>query len=1310
MPSELTSSIGRFGLIAAGGYAFGPIGAAAGALLGSFLFGSSGPDIEGPRLGDLDVSSSTYGGVIPLGFGVQKVAGTIIWATDIEEEKRKRTEGEGIFGWGGQDVTEYFYYGNFAVAFGEGPAVDVLRLWAGSKLIFDRRDPVAAMPEGWSGPGASLFTGNSKYKYKIHLGTEDQEPDGLIVRKVLEETGEADAVPAHRGLVYIVFDRLPLAEWNNRIPPITAEIAWSGARPATVRNATFLPHDGGTSFQRSGMTVDFARGYIYLEGNGGMHRIRTSDMQEDLHVGAEISPVLVDSKGNIYSTGLTTIQKFSGSSYALLATAGGQSDPKIDLMWGYAPLGWRRDFLLVMNQFGDCHIRVADLQVSVPGARDLAKLWDGQDISARRHGCVAGATGVGTCEGWFVGNHSITGGQTATTPILHVEVTIELAISLLQAFGSIGQTGVKTTSITLAAADFGKSTMSVSAPAYDQQNDRLLLTAVFDDSTRHLISYGKDDGIVWSRPINSGEALPDQARFTGGKIYTYAGGTAYIRDAADGALLSSHGSFAAGVGIAGRMLFDESATTFYMTGTSAVHQVIAHRAIPGSMPLADIVTALCLRTGLAEADLDVSELTDGVRGYALARQVSVRGALEMLAAAYTFDAVESDHQLKFKKRGRSPSRVLPEQDLVPVNAEREAFIETRAQEVDLPLRFTVVYQDLERDADIGTQYAKRVAGPSSAMYSQNEATFDLPLTLTAPEAKGIALRQLHSAWLERTGYEWHLPWTHVDLEPADVVQVALDDGTLLNIRILETELGANLELAWKTVLEEKSSYEAVPVTQGGIGYRRVSNVYGSEARLFVMDIPLLEDADDVGRVLSGLYWGAGAYGAPWPACVLFQSEDGTIYAAADTALAAVTWGAAVNVLGPTATPFQTDLVNTLEIALVGGDAPESVTAEEMLADANRAAVIRADGSAEIIHFQDVIATDAGTYVLSTLLRGRRGTEVFVPGHEPGEMFVMLDDSAAVLRRLLPLDRVGKTLHLVALARGGDAGNSTPQVIQFGGNDLKPYAPVHLAASGSFGADITLSWVRRTRVGGDLKDGFGTVLLAEDTEEYELEILGPDDEVRRTVTDLTSLSFTYTAAMQAVDFPEGYPASAFVVYQLSAQVGRGFAARLDFPDAPQFATLGEDIAEGQAGSGTSNFPASTVMAQRYTGIAGQVLSASAYLGSSATGNMRIGLYADNAGEPGALIATTEEKGFTATSAGHWEELTFSSPPTTLGGVKYWLACHADASVNSRGSDGSNQNDARRMITQSYASGLPDPFGAGSSYSNSRGLKMRVWTNP
>ena len=227
--------------------------------------------------------------MIPVGFGVQKVAGTMIWATDIDEEKHTRKEGDGLFGWRPGDRRVPLFRqlrGRVRRGPGRRGAADL-----GGREA-DLRPPRSrcGYARGLGATSASLFTGNSKYRFRIYLGTEDQEPDRLIVRKVLEETGEAEAVPAHRGLVYIVFDRLPLAEWNNRIPPITAEIAWSGARPATVRNATFLPHDGGTSFQRPGIAVDFARGYIYLEGNGGMHRIRTSDMQEDLHVGADYQP------------------------------------------------------------------------------------------------------------------------------------------------------------------------------------------------------------------------------------------------------------------------------------------------------------------------------------------------------------------------------------------------------------------------------------------------------------------------------------------------------------------------------------------------------------------------------------------------------------------------------------------------------------------------------------------------------------------------------------------------------------------------------------------------------------------------------------------------------------------------------------------------------------------------------------------------------------------------------------------------------------------------------------------------------------
>ena len=316
------------------------------------------------------------------------------------------------------------------------------------------------------------------------------------------------------------------------------------------------------------------------------------------------------------------------------------------------------------------------------------------------------------------------------------------------------------------------------------------------------------------------------------------------------------------------------------------------------------------------------------------------------------------------------------------------------------LRFTVVYQDLERDADIGTQYAKRVAGPSSAMHSRNEATFDLPLMLTAAEAKGIALRQLHSAWLERTGYEWRLPWTHVDLEPADVVQVALDDGTLLNVRILETELGANLELAWKTVLEESSSYTVTAVPGGGLNYLPQVDPVSSEARLFLLDVPLIRDSDDAGRAATGHYWAAAAYfDPPWRGAVLFSSDDGAVYVAADETLDAVAWGVARTALPDTDLPFQTDLTSQLHLTMVSGSLA-SVSNLEMLNGANLAALIRADGNAELIQFQDV-ALSEGVYTLTTLLRGRRGTEVFTGGHAVGDLFVLLDGDGVTRRPLRP---------------------------------------------------------------------------------------------------------------------------------------------------------------------------------------------------------------------------------------------------------------------------------------------------------------------
>ena len=286
--------------------------------------------------------------------------------------------------------------------------------------------------------------------------------------------------------------------------------------------------------------------------------------------------------------------------------------------------------------------------------------------------------------------------------------------------------------------------------------------------------------------------------------------------------------------------------------------------------------------------------------------------------------------------------MITEDDLAPLS-DRETFRETRAQEVDLPLRFSVRYQDADLDADEGTQTARRIAGPDATMASHNEATLDLPITLTATQAMTVALRQLYGAWLERVMHEWQTDWTHLDLEPGDVVQIALHDGSLFAVRLLQCELGANLAVSWQTVVEESSSYTVPAVPAAALNYLPRAEPVSSEAKLFLLDMPLLQDLDDVQRVATGTYWAGGAYfDPPWKGAVLFSSDDGAVYASVDETFAAVSWGAAINALPDTDTPFQTDTTSALRVAMVSG-ALSPVTALEMLNGANRAALIRSDG-------------------------------------------------------------------------------------------------------------------------------------------------------------------------------------------------------------------------------------------------------------------------------------------------------------------------------------------------------------------------------
>lgn len=186
-------------LTAVGTYLGGSLGGALGSLVGQSIDQQLlGPGMrKGPRLGDLSVQTSSYGSAIPRIYGKMRVAGTVVWATDLKEEEAVQGGGKS-----GPEQLTYLYTANFAVALSSRPIVAVRRIWADGKLI-----------RGADGDF------KVRTKFRLHTGSEDQPVDPLIASvETISDT------PAYRGLALAVFEDLELAEFGNRIPVLTFEI------------------------------------------------------------------------------------------------------------------------------------------------------------------------------------------------------------------------------------------------------------------------------------------------------------------------------------------------------------------------------------------------------------------------------------------------------------------------------------------------------------------------------------------------------------------------------------------------------------------------------------------------------------------------------------------------------------------------------------------------------------------------------------------------------------------------------------------------------------------------------------------------------------------------------------------------------------------------------------------------------------------------------------------------------------------------------------------------------------------------------
>jgi len=294
----------------------GPIGGAIGAVIGNqvdhALFTPRAA--KGARLGSLAVQQSRYGSELPRLFGTMRLAGTVIWATDLKEDIHHSG------GKGRPKTTSYSYSASFAVALSGRAIRSVGRIWADGNLL-----------RGAGGDWKSELGA-----FRLYTGDEAQRPDPLIASA--EGIG---ATPAHRGLAYAVFEDLQLGDFGNRIPSLSFEVTADpgpvtiGAIAAELSEGA-IAGEGGPALIGYAAGGDSVRGAI--EGLGQALPIAFADTGERLALVDKAAPPIAIDAAELGAAGegkaarLTIDRQAAGTLNEAIAIA--YYDPALDYQQG----------------------------------------------------------------------------------------------------------------------------------------------------------------------------------------------------------------------------------------------------------------------------------------------------------------------------------------------------------------------------------------------------------------------------------------------------------------------------------------------------------------------------------------------------------------------------------------------------------------------------------------------------------------------------------------------------------------------------------------------------------------------------------------------------------------------------------------------------------------------------------------------------------------------------------------------------------------------------------------------------------------
>ena len=484
---------------------------------------------------------------------------------------------------------------------------------------------------------------------------------------------------------------------------------------------------------------------------------------------------------------------------------------------------------------------------------------------------------------------------------------------------------------------------------------------------------------------------------------------------------------------------------------------------PGYTNLARVVKAAGRRCLIDDGRWNLPGLEDvPIRGVVVASQAyTAQDLINGLRYVKPSDASCHDGQIHIFLRGGAVDFELDEDFMVDEqsDAEQDETLRNGDDRQTAGLRLPAKINLMFPNANLGYQLTKATS-PNYGEPTVREVTMEVPVVLDE-ETEAPALADILDKII-RTEADGELVRVFPDYLAAKAVA-----GTL--IRLVDGELSRRTRVtnyrAWDgtrrlgLVMDRQRDFTSQHTAPAGEGWPTPPPSLVGETTLVVMNLPALSDLQEGLGVTVAI---RGDVGSAWYGARLqYRVLGTTTWLDLGTYTQRTPMGLLLDPL-PAGSSLYPDGVNPLSVRMDHDDDFETLSYEEWLSEMGAVAIVREDGTAEILQPRYAVNDTGQDWTLTEHQRGRLNTGA--TAHDAGDRLVVLDRSIFLT---LPSSAMGKTLQFRAIALGSTGEGATIRQITWNPVLVQQEFPVSYLEGTRSGGTIDCTWIERRRFGTEI---------------------------------------------------------------------------------------------------------------------------------------------------------------------------------------------------------------------------------------------------